>query len=301
VAVSDDALQAYVDAPTIEEAERALDELQRRHESLPVQLGDLYDELAEAAAEDDDAATAARLERKAIDAGCRHPLIAREMLAWYLLKAGSRIEGEAHFAELRRERPNDARLIITLGHARSDAGFEDDALAAFDAAVAVAKRAGDRPTLDRARTERRAEREHVGLPPDEDDRLAPTPRPMHLGPWACAVAWFPPERRASALARWPSLADDFADPRAYARRIENHLREIHRTTGQRPQIAPIDPEVLTDWAATKDYDADSGAARSQFAAELARTGRAEQWPPGRNDACWCRSGRKYKRCCGAQS
>lgn len=22
------------------------------------------------------------------------------------------------------------------------------------------------------------------------------------------------------------------------------------------------------------------------------------WPPGRNDACWCRSPRKYKKCCG---
>ncbi|MBA3866097.1 MAG: SEC-C domain-containing protein, partial [Solirubrobacterales bacterium] len=21
-------------------------------------------------------------------------------------------------------------------------------------------------------------------------------------------------------------------------------------------------------------------------------------PPGRNDPCWCSSGRKYKRCCG---
>jgi uncharacterized protein YecA (UPF0149 family) len=23
------------------------------------------------------------------------------------------------------------------------------------------------------------------------------------------------------------------------------------------------------------------------------------WPPGRNDPCWCASGRKYKKCCGA--
>ncbi|WP_406693168.1 SEC-C metal-binding domain-containing protein [Saccharopolyspora sp. ID03-671] len=23
------------------------------------------------------------------------------------------------------------------------------------------------------------------------------------------------------------------------------------------------------------------------------------WPPGRNDTCWCGSGRKYKKCCGA--
>ena len=25
------------------------------------------------------------------------------------------------------------------------------------------------------------------------------------------------------------------------------------------------------------------------------------WPPGRNEPCWCGSGRKYKKCCGAPS
>lgn len=29
-----------------------------------------------------------------------------------------------------------------------------------------------------------------------------------------------------------------------------------------------------------------------------RSGHALTWPPGRNDACWCQSARKYKRCCG---
>ncbi|WP_408997352.1 SEC-C metal-binding domain-containing protein [Streptomyces acidiscabies] len=25
------------------------------------------------------------------------------------------------------------------------------------------------------------------------------------------------------------------------------------------------------------------------------------WPPPRNGPCWCDSGRKYKKCCGAPS
>ncbi|MGO9505871.1 MAG: SEC-C metal-binding domain-containing protein, partial [Mycobacterium sp.] len=25
------------------------------------------------------------------------------------------------------------------------------------------------------------------------------------------------------------------------------------------------------------------------------------WPPGRNQPCWCGSGRKYKKCCAAPS
>ncbi|HWI07677.1 MAG TPA: SEC-C metal-binding domain-containing protein, partial [Solirubrobacteraceae bacterium] len=72
---------------------------------------------------------------------------------------------------------------------------------------------------------------------------------------------------------------------------------LHRDTGQRPSIAALDVEEFAAWAADAGYDADSGSARSQFAAELARTGHSVTWPPGRNEPCWCRSGRKYKRCC----
>jgi uncharacterized protein YecA (UPF0149 family) len=38
--------------------------------------------------------------------------------------------------------------------------------------------------------------------------------------------------------------------------------------------------------------------RSLYAAQLTRTGGARPYPPGRNAACWCGSGRKYKKCCG---
>jgi uncharacterized protein YecA (UPF0149 family) len=33
--------------------------------------------------------------------------------------------------------------------------------------------------------------------------------------------------------------------------------------------------------------------------ELEARDDGEAWPPGRNDECWCGSGRKYKKCCGA--
>lgn len=222
------------------------------------------------------------------------------MRGWYLLKAGAIQEGEAVFHELCAERPDDADLRVTLGHARSDAGLQDEALEAFDDALAAAKRRGFQKVIDYARIERWAEREHVGLEPDDDDRLAPAPRPLvRSRPLAWALAWFPPDQRRAALQRWPDLADDFADPQAYAQRLEGHLRDLDRSLGHRPAVAPIDVTGFVSWAATEGYDPDSGEARSMYAAELLRTGRAIPWPPGRNDACWCRSGRKYKRCCGA--
>ena len=294
----DELLRPFVDAPGLDEAAAALDDL-APSDDLPAEvLGDCYDELAEAAATDDEYTLAARLERRAVALGCRHPTLAREMLGWYLLNAGATSDGEAEFAALRTERPDDVEILVTLGNARSDAGLQDAALAAFDEAVEVAKRVGSADQLDRARIERRAEREHAGLPLDHDDLLAPPPRPFLDEQIAWTLAWFPPDQHAAALGRWPSLGEDLADPAAYSARLERHLRQLHRETGRRPSIAPLDVDELANWAAEAGHDPDTGSSRSRFAAELARTGHALPWPPGRNDPCWCRSGRKYKRCCG---
>jgi tetratricopeptide (TPR) repeat protein len=265
---------------------------------LPFPIGDVYDELAEAAAEEDDYDLAARVERKALESGCTEPVIARQMLGWYLLRSGALEQGERVFGELRAERPDDVDIVLTLGHARSDAGLLESALYAFDEALEVAKRVGPARVLDRARIERKAEREEAGLPADEDDRPAPLPRPLATGPIAWTLAWFPPTERAAAVGRWPELAADFEHPAGYSRRIEKHLRRLQSALGRRPSVAPIDVEALVEWAATEGHDPAGGEARSEYAATLASSGGAISWPPGRNDACWCRSGEKYKRCCG---
>ena len=300
MAVVDAILESYVSAPTLEEAERELDRLADHADELPVLLGDLYDELAEHAADEDEHALAARLQQKAIAAGCGRPFVAREMLGWYLLKAGATDEGETVFAELCDERPDDSNVRITMGHARSDAGLQVAALEAFDEALVVAKRRGFQKQIDRARIERWAEREHVGLEPDADDLMAPPPKPLGRShAIALTVAWFPPDQRAFALEHWPDLAADFADPVRYARRLEANLRDLARGLSQNPAVAPIDVAALLTWAESEGYDPASGEARSVYAAELFRAGHVLPWPPSRNDGCWCRSGRKYKRCCGA--
>ena len=293
-------LQPYVNAPTLRAAETELDRLAGRSDELPEPLGDLYDDLAHAAADDDDYEMAARVQAKALEAGCRHRFVAREMRGWYLLKSGAQDEGEAVFRELLAERPDDADVRITLGHARADAGLQDAALDAFDDALAAAKRRGFSKDVDRARVERRAEREHVGLELDDDDRRAPAPGPPGSGPIAWALAWFPPDQHAAALERWPDLADDLTDPVRYSRRIEEQLRRLHAALGHRPAVAPLVVDDYLAWVAGEGYDPAGRDARSVYAAELNRTGRAVSWPPGRNDPCWCRSGRKYKRCCGSR-
>lgn len=145
------------------EAEVVLDQLAATDQELLTPIGDLY----EAAAEDGDYELAVRLERKAIEHECAYRDTAREMLGWYLLKAGARQEGEAVFAELRVERPHDVILLTTLAAARADSGDERAALVILDEAVALAVRHGASGDADHARIERRGLREDLELHREE--------------------------------------------------------------------------------------------------------------------------------------
>ncbi|NOX30757.1 MAG: hypothetical protein GXP35_12035 [Actinobacteria bacterium] len=82
----------------------------------------------------------------------------------------------------------------------------------------------------------------------------------------------------------------------YSQRIEARLKWMSKLTpGQALTVSPLSVNELRE---TEGENAGSGEGRSRFAAEIARTGRALRWPPTRNNACWCGSGRKYKKCCG---
>jgi uncharacterized protein YecA (UPF0149 family) len=73
-----------------------------------------------------------------------------------------------------------------------------------------------------------------------------------------------------------------------------------RQHGTTPSIAPIVVAELDAYAAERDLDPGEASTRSRYAADLARLGRTRPWPPGRNEPCWCGSGRKYKACCGPE-
>jgi hypothetical protein len=129
--------------------------------------------------------------------------------------------------------------------------------------------------------------------------MAPEPVLDFDEPTQWSIAWFPRTQRDAALARWPNLVDDLGDPDGYCQGIERTLRQVADAVGRRPVLAPLDVEQLVAYANSEGIDPSEGSTRSRYAAELARTGNAMAWPPGRNDACWCGSGRKYKRCCAA--
>lgn len=291
-------LTKYESTEDVAEAAQALDLLVEMGAPTDLPVGDCYDELATGAAESDDYALAVRMERRALEHGCDRPDIAEDMLAWYLLKAGRREEGEAEFARLREERAGNPEIIHTLANARMDAGDGPGAVSAYEEALDLARSIDDPAWVDQLREERADCRREQGLPPDEEDLLAGTASSGRPVATHFSLAWFPRDQIEAALARWPSLAGDLSDPDAYCRTIEMRLRETQSATGIHPSVAPLHVERLVEFAAQNDLDPDSGEARSRFAAQVGAGEESVPWPPGRNDACWCGSGRKYKRCCG---
>lgn len=142
--------------------------------------------------------------------------------------------------------------------------------------------------------------DHCGFDPDLPPAggvAQPATTSGSIGGMPLSIAWFPVDEWELAIDRWPDLLDDLpAEHRSYSHRIEAHLKRLTKQApGHRLSVSPLTVAELVD---AEGDDANTGRARSLLAAEFARTGRALEWPPNRNDRCWCGSGQKYKKCCG---
>lgn len=114
---------------------------------------------------------------------------------------------------------------------------------------------------------------------------------------AVSLAWFPAEEWARALRRWPDLNEEMPEDHAeYSHHIESRLKQYATFFNRKSLfVSPLSVDELIEAEGDR---AGTGEGRSRLAAEVARTGRALVWPPGRNQPCWYGSGRKYKKCCG---
>ena len=114
------------------------------------------------------------------------------------------------------------------------------------------------------------------------------------------VAWFTADEWPRAVARWPHLLDEMPqDHLAYVREVQGRVLEMAEATGFRVVMVPISLGGLVAHCGDDGtLDPGSGRARMEYAAALLRQGHGRSWPPERNEACWCGSGRKYKVCCG---
>jgi len=116
-----------------------------------------------------------------------------------------------------------------------------------------------------------------------------------------SFAWFPAGEWTEARRRWTDLQgqDLPEDHGAYSKVIESRIRGLSRDLGRSLMIAPMTVEALEGYSCRHGMDPNTGEARGQLAAELTRLGQPLDWPPARNEPCWCGSGLEYKRCCAA--
>ena len=65
----------------------------------------------------------------------------------------------------------------------------------------------------------------------------------------------------------------------------------------RLSVVPVRSAEFDPWVADNaPEETDPSRLRARYAADVAQDpSRIIAWPPGRNDLCWCGSGRKYKR------
>lgn len=114
-----------------------------------------------------------------------------------------------------------------------------------------------------------------------------------------AVGWLPPGIFEEAVGRWPQLAARVGtrDYPTYAQLVQGTLIDVAREHTRHPVLVPLDLDELAGLSDAAGLDVADWRTRAALAARLAEAGQGLPWPPGRNEPCWCGSGRKYKKCC----
>ncbi|HTP22360.1 MAG TPA: tetratricopeptide repeat protein [Solirubrobacteraceae bacterium] len=275
----------------------------------------------------------ALLER-AIELGWGGKPDPRSDIAEFHLRAGRHEEAAAIWARLKALDPDDVWLYNAAGLSYNEIGEHELAVAWLGEGIEVAMRTDDPEGIVAQLSEvRRKSLEALGHELDElEDRVDPfleAWRPVQRTPsWrippltepansmpviratpnvhgrdreevAVSISWFPAGEYEEALKRWPSLAEEWADvPHAdYSGRLDGNIKWMRSQGVPIRAVAPIVVEDYSAWCA--EHDEDPEEARAAYAAHRMRDGEAIPWPPGRNEPCWCGSGRKYKKCCGS--
>lgn len=246
-----------------------------------------------------------------------------------LTRHGRLEEAAAIWDAVAADTPDDVWVYNNAGLEYGAIGEHELALDWLTRALELAVRTGDpERLLGQLRDLRAASLANLGLEPDELQNATPTqelparwdsPTTLRsarevntarepLKP--VALAWLPADEYAEWPQHWPDLADspllhdDEDEPvshTVYCRRMEGQLRAHSEAGMTRLSVVPVRADEFRPWVAENAPDEpDPSQLRAQYAADVARdSSRTVTWPPGRNDPCWCGSGRKYKKCCGA--
>lgn len=281
-------------------------------------LGDLYLDLAteyQQLERYDDALAAADA---AVAAGLQMRPDARCLRAEILMRAGRVAEAEPIWAAVHAATPDDVWLYNNAGLEYADAGEPETALRWLTQGLKLALRTGDPERIvDQLTDLRQANLDKIGQPADELQTEAaaflsaktPTASAPTSTNGPVEVAWVTAEDYHDALELWPAFAESellsaLDGPISHARycwALQQRLVAYSEAGLRTLAITPIRIAQFNAWCAEHNRQPELPDTRGDYVVHLTTMGSPDQisWPPGRNEPCWCDSGRKYKKCCAA--
>ncbi|MDF6042661.1 SEC-C domain-containing protein [Streptomyces sp. JH14] len=117
-------------------------------------------------------------------------------------------------------------------------------------------------------------------------------------PFPVAVLhWTEPELN-ELTAAYPTLSAEYPSHTDHLADLEAALRDLHSAGTPNLGIVTGTVPSYEAFAASEAASPSDPNLLPQYATTLAARGRAVPWPPARNAACWCGSGRAYRECHG---
>ncbi|MEV4657535.1 SEC-C domain-containing protein [Micromonospora sp. NPDC049301] len=240
---------------------------------------------------------------------------ARSMRGGLLMRLGREDEGLAELTGLRPllETDPDATYLIDdlaeAGHAETALEWLTGALDSIMERTRTQQHESEDAQDEAAAmiyglTQRRHDlREELGLPHDEYDNLADRLRAASdhaldaLDDGPATLLFWPRAEFDALLVRWPALIG------SYPATWDEHRTQVERALANASGLGGTDLGVvagsvagLAAFAERAGSDPTDEETLDEYADSLDEAG-VTAWPPGRNDACWCGSGGKYKKCC----
>jgi tetratricopeptide (TPR) repeat protein len=289
------------------------EELERRARALPVGTegrAQFWFAAGEGWQHDGDTERAVTCFEEAIADGGPTTVNATAGLIGARLDAGDDAQADLLLAELRqRVRAGNAPGIVHeyVADMLEAAGRLEDALRWYTAGLTHLDRSepasGSDFEIFMLASARHRVRRALDLPRDRYDLMVeevraaidPAARPS---PTVVPVLCWRREQHALLLDTFPELAD-----------VEHHAsfdtyREATELLMRDQPEGPLgvvlgDVQAYLVFAQQHRLDPNESGTRRRYASYVASSGAYEPWPPGRNERCWCRSGIKYKKCCGS--
>lgn len=96
------------------------------------------------------------------------------------------------------------------------------------------------------------------------------------------------------VTHWPAFAEEHGETwDQYRGYLERSMALAYREGVSKVELVPVPFDDLLAFAGPEL----TVEKLHEFADSVADSTAVIMWPPGRNDACWCGSGTKYKKCC----